>query len=145
MRIRVQMKLAAGVAGAVLAHATLVAQAHHAFIAEFDASKPIELQGTVTKAEWINPHSWITIDVEREDGTIETWEIEAGAPNSMFRRGFTRDSLPVGTEIVVTGYQARDDSRRANGRNLTLPDGTQLFVGSPGVGAPPDEADPAER
>lgn len=131
--------------GIALAHVAAGVSAHHAFSAEFDASKPIELRGTVTKTEWINPHSWITIDVEREDGRVETWEIEAGAPNSMFRRGFTRDSLPVGTEILVTGYQARDGGRRANGRNLTLPDGTLLFMGSSGIGAPNDGADPTER
>ncbi len=121
------------------------ASAHHAFSAEFDAARPVELRGVVTKTEWINPHSWITIEVTREDGEQEIWEIEAGAPNSMFRRGFTRDSLPIGTEIVVTGYRARDGGRRANGRNMTLPDGTQLFVGSSGIGAPRDGADPSER
>ena len=121
------------------------AVAHHAFAAEFDASRPVELRGVVTKTEWINPHSWITIEVTRDDGEKEIWEIEAGAPNSMFRRGFTRDSLPNGIEIVVTGYQARDGGRRANGRNMTLPDGTQLFVGSSGIGAPRDGADPSER
>ena len=110
------------------------AWAHHAFAAEFDAAKPVELRGVVTKMEWINPHSWITIDVTRDDGTVETWEIEAGAPNAMFRRGFTDESLPVGTEIVVRGFQARDGGNRANGRDLTLPDGQRLFLGgsSPG-------------
>lgn len=131
--------------GAALMQSTASAIAHHAFSAEFDASKPVELAGIVTKVEWINPHSWITIDVRLEDGTTEVWEIEAGAPNSMFRRGFTSDSLPLGTEFEVTGYQARDGGRRANGRNLTLPDGTLLFVGSSGIGAPRDGADPSER
>lgn len=140
-----RMRLPAGVVGIALIHSTSAAIAHHAFSAEFDASRPLELTGVVTKVEWINPHSWITIDVELDDGTTEVWEIEAGAPNSMFRRGFTRDSLPLGTEIVVTGYQARDGGRRANGRNLTLPDGTLLFVGSSGIGAPRDGADPSER
>ena len=111
------------------------AQAHHAFSSEFDAARPIELRGVVTKMEWINPHSWITIDVTNEDGSVQTWEIEAGAPNAMFRRGFTRDSLPVGTEIVVRGYQARDGGPRANGRDLTLPDGQRLFLG----GSAPDQ------
>jgi len=129
----------------LLTHAAQDALAHHAFSAEFDAASPVELRGVVTKAEWINPHSWITIAVTLDDGTVETWEIEAGAPNSMFRRGFTRDSLPEGTEILVTGYRARDGGRRANGRNLTLPDGTLLFMGSSGIGAPNDGADPTER
>jgi len=108
---------------------TAAAHAHHAFSSEFDAARPIELRGVVTKMEWINPHSWITIDVTTEDGSVETWEIEAGAPNAMFRRGFTRNSLPVGTEIVVRGYQARDGGPRANGRDVTLPDGQRLFLG----------------
>lgn len=113
------------------------AHGHHAFSAEFDAARPIELRGVVTRMEWINPHSWITIDVTTDEGTVETWEIEAGAPNAMFRRGFTRDSLPVGTEIVVRGYQARDGGQRANGRDVTLPDGQRLFLG--GSAPNPDE------
>ena len=117
---------------------TGTAQAHHAFAAEFDAARPVELRGVVTRMEWINPHSWITIDVTTEQGTVETWEVEAGAPNAMFRRGFTRDSLPVGTEVVVRGYQARDGSQRANGRDVTLPDGQRLFLGS---SRPGDEAE----
>ncbi len=120
-------------AGLLLIAAT--AHAHHAFSSEFDAARPVELRGVVTRMEWINPHSWITIDVTNEDGSVETWEIEAGAPNAMFRRGFTRDSLPVGTEVVVRGYQARDGGPRANGRDLTLPDGQRLFLG----GSAPDQ------
>ncbi len=136
--------LLAGVA-VLLAGLAPAAAAHHAFSAEFDASRPIELRGTVTEVEWINPHSWITIEVTREDGSTETWEIEAGAPNAMFRRGFTRDSLPIGTEILVQGYQAKDGGPRANGRDMTLPDGSRLFVGSTGTGAPRDGRDPEER
>jgi hypothetical protein len=112
--------------------------AHHAFSAEFDAAKPVKLQGTVKKVEWINPHSWITIDVKQPDGKLLTWEIEAGAPNSMFRRGFNRNSLPIGTEIVVNGYQAKDGKQRANGRDITLPDGKRLFLGSSLPGAEKD-------
>ena len=122
--------------GLLLAAIVQPVWAHHAFLAEFDPAKPIELRGIVTKMEWINPHSWITIDVTRPDGVIETWEIEAGAPNAMFSRGFTRDSLPVGTQIVVRGYQARDGGRSANGRDVTLPDGQQLFLGSSRPGDP---------
>ena len=130
---------------AVSVGVALPESAHHAFSAEFDAAQPVELSGVVTRMEWINPHSWITVDVERDDGTVETWEIEAGAPNAMFRRGFTRDSLPVGTEIVVSGYRAKDGSMRANGRDLTFPDGSRLFMGSSDTGAPDDGRDPSGR
>jgi hypothetical protein len=119
--------------------------AHHAFSAEFDASKPIKLRGTVVKMEWINPHSWLTLDVKAADGTVERWEIEAGAPNAMFRRGFNRNSLPVGPEVVVQGFQSKDGGRKANGRDLTFADGRRLFVGSSGTGAPRDGSDPSER
>ena len=114
-------------------------RAHHAFNSEFDAAKPIKLTGVVKKMEWINPHSWLTIDVKRPDGTIETWEIEAGAPNAMFRRGFNRNSLPIGTEVVVNGFQAKDGRKRANGRDISFPDGKKLFMGSSGTGAPGDD------
>lgn len=130
--------------GVLLTFASPMASAHHAFSAEFDAARPIELSGVVTKTEWINPHSWITIEVAGEGDRPEIWEIEAGAPNSMFRRGFNRNSLPTGTEIRVTGYQARDGGQRANGRNLTFPDGTTLFMGSSNTGAPVDGTDPGQ-
>jgi len=113
--------------------------AHHAFSAEFDASKPVKLRGKVTKVEWINPHAWIHIDAEDSDGKVVSWMIEAGTPNTLFRRGFSKNSLPPGTEIVVDGYQAKDGSNRANGRDLTFPDGRKLFIGSSGTGAPYDE------
>ena len=112
------------------------AWAHHAFAAEFDAKRPIKLQGTVTKMEWINPHAWIHIDVKKADGTVEEWMIEAGTPNTLLRRGLTRDSLKKGTEIVVDGYQSKDGSLRANGRDVTLPDGKTLFLGSSGPEGP---------
>lgn len=110
--------------------------AHHAFAAEFDVNKPLVLKGTVTKMEWINPHAWIHIDVKNADGTDTEWMIEAGAPNGLLRRGFTKNSLLPGTAIVVEGWQAKDGSNRANGSNITLPNGQKLFVGSPGTGAP---------
>jgi hypothetical protein len=104
--------------------------AHHAFAAEFDVNKPLVLKGTVTKMEWINPHSWIHMDVKNADGTVTDWMIEGGSPNSLLRRGFTKSSLPPGTEIVVEGYQAKDGANRANGRDLTFPDGRKLFIGT---------------
>ncbi len=106
------------------------ASAHHAFAAEFDSAKPVKLKGTVTKMEWINPHSWIHIDVKNADGTVTAWMIECGSPNTLFRRGVTKDSLPAGTEVMVDGYLAKDGSNRANGRDVTLTDGKKLFLGS---------------
>jgi hypothetical protein len=110
--------------------------AHHAFAAEFDANKPVSFKGTITKMEWVNPHTWLHVDVKKPDGTVENWAVEAGTPNVLFRRGFTKESLLPGTEIVVDGYQSKDGSHRANGRDLTLPDGRKLFLGSSGTGAP---------
>jgi hypothetical protein len=113
------------------------ARAHHAFAAEFDANKPVKFEkAVVTKVEWTNPHSWIHVDVTMPDGTKEAWAIEAGTPNVLFRRGFTKEALLPGTAIVIDGYRAKDGSHRANGRNLTLPDGRNLFLGSSGTGAP---------
>ena len=111
-------------------------RAHHAFAAEFDAKKPVHFTGTVTKMEWVNPHVWLHIDVKKPDGTVENWAFEAGTPNVLFRRGFTKQSLLPGTLVVVDGYQAKDGLRRANGRDLTFPDGRTLFLGSSGTGAP---------
>jgi len=119
--------------GAVVLIAILAgapAWAHHAFAAEFDAKRPVKLRGTVTKMEWINPHAWVHIDVKKDDGSVDEWMIEAGTPNTLLRRGFTRDSLKPGTEILVDGYQSKDGSLRANGRNVTLPNGQTLFLGT---------------
>ena len=126
--------LAAVIAGVVLA--AVPSWAHHSFPAEFDGTKPIKLQGIVKKVEWINPHSWITIEIKNAEGKTETWEIEAGAPNALFRRGFNKDSLPIGTEIVVSGYPAKNGKQRANGRDLTFPDGRKLFMASSAPDAP---------
>jgi hypothetical protein len=110
--------------------------AHHAFSAEFDAKKPVKFEGTVTRMQWTNPHVWLYVDVKKPDGTVENWAFEAGTPNVLFRRGFTKNSLPPGTKIVVDGYQSKDGSRRANGRDITFADGRKLFLGSTGTGAP---------
>jgi len=131
------MRLAIGVL--FLTAAVVPASAHHAFAAEFDAKKPVKLRGTVTKMEWINPHTWIHIDVAKPDGTVEEWMIEAGTPNTLLRRGFTRDSLKKGTEVIVDGYQSKDGSLRANGRDITLPNGQTLFLGSNSPDAPDQE------
>lgn len=141
--MRTKLSLVALGVGLILAAVPVLA--HHAFSAEFDANKRIRLQGTVTKMEWINPHAWIHIDVKQPDGTVDNWAIEAGPPTTLYRRGFTKNSLPVGTEIVVDGYQSKDGSMRANGRDLTFPDGRRLFMGSSGTGAPQDGRDPSEK
>jgi hypothetical protein len=132
------MKLAVVVMGAglLVAGAAVPLRAHHAFAAEFDAKKPVHFEGTVTKMEWVNPHVWLHLDVKKPDGTVENWAFEAGTPNVLFRRGFTKESLLPGTKVVVEGYQAKDGLRRANGRDLTFPDGKKLFLGSSGTGAP---------
>jgi len=130
------MKWAACGAALVAASVAVPLRAHHAFSAEFDAKKPVKLEGVVSKMQWINPHAWIHVDVKRPDGKLETWMIEGGTPNTLFRRGFTKDSLKTGTTIVVEGYRAKDGSMRANGRDITFKDGKKLFMGSSGTGAP---------
>ena len=119
--------------------------AHHAFSAEFDSTKPVRIRGKITRMEWINPHAWMHLDVTQDDGTVESWMIEAGPPGALVRRGWNRDSVVAGTEVLVEGYRALDGSNRANGRDVTFPDGRRLFAGSSGTGAPIDGADPAER
>ena len=121
------------------------AYSHHAFGAEFDPNRPLVLRGPVVKVEWVNPHAWIHLEHTNEDGEVEVWMVEGGTPNTLLRRGLTRNSLQPGTIIVVDGYQSKDRSMRANGRDVTFEDGSKIFMGSSGTGAPRDGRDPTEQ
>lgn len=136
------LTLALGLLAATLAHA------HHSFTAEFDADSPVLLKGRVTKVEWINPHAWIHLDVVADDGSVVQWMVEGGTPNTLLRAGIDKNTIAIGTEIVVRGYQSKDKACKpackANGRDLTFADGRKLFMGSSGTGAPRDGADPRE-
>lgn len=131
--------------GALMVMSASALSAHHSFAAEFDSNQPVQLKGTVVKVEWINPHTWIHLDVKKSDGSMERWMIEGGTPNTLLRRGLTKNSLPEGTELVVDGYKAKNGSNRANGRDLTFTDGRKLFMGSSGTGAPRDGKDATEK
>ena len=111
-------------------------RAHHSFAAEYDAQKPIELKGEVLRIDFVNPHGWLYISVKERNAKAVTWNVEMGSPNSLIRRGFNKNTIPSGTQVVVNGYRAKDGSRTVNGTNVTLPDGRRLFTGSPGTGAP---------
>jgi Family of unknown function (DUF6152) len=137
--MRTRLAIMVLTASALLVSASMPLWAHHAFAAEFDAKQPVKFKGVVTKMEWTNPHVWIHLDVKQPDGSVEKWSVEAGTPNVLFRRGFTKQALLPGTEIVVDGYRAKDGTRRANGRDLTLPDGRTLFLGGSSPDAPDQE------
>ena len=139
------VKLTVAVAFVGLPLAARPIRAHHSFAAEFDSEKPVQLRGVVTGMDWVNPHSWIHLGVKNEDGTVTKWMIESATPNTLLRRGFTKASLPPGTEIVVHGYRAKNGAPRANGRDVMLPGGKRLFLGSSGTGAPTDGKDPGEK
>jgi hypothetical protein len=134
--MRTKRAVVIAVVGVFVAGAAVSVRAHHAFAAEFDANKPVKFEGTVTKMQWLNPHVWLHMDVKTPDGSVESWAFEAGTPTVLFRRGFTKNSLLPGTRIVIDGYRAKDGSRRANGRDITFPDGRKMFMGSSGTGAP---------
>jgi hypothetical protein len=133
--MRTTVVLAIAAVGIGLAAATAPVRAHHAFAAEFDVNKPLKLQGTLKQWEMINPHSWFHVDVKGNDGNVVTWMIEGGSPNQLIRMGVTKNTVPIGTALVVDAYQAKDGSNRAVGRNLTLTDGTRLFLGGSAPGA----------
>ena len=134
--MRTQFFIVVAGIGAIVVLAVAPVAAHHAFNAEFDANKPVKFVGTVTKMLWVNPHAWIYVDVKKPDGKVEEWMVETGTPNTLLRRGFTKQSLLPGTQVSVDGYQSKDGSLRANGLDLTLPNGQTLFIGSSGTGAP---------
>ena len=140
--MRLKLTIAIVALGVFLADTAVTVVAHHAFAAEFDANRPVEFTGTITKMEWVNPHVWLHMDVKKPDGTTESWAFEAGTPNVLFRRGLTKQSLLPGTVVRVDGYQAKDGTHRANGRDLTFTDGKKLFMGSSGTGAPYELARP---
>ncbi len=127
--------------GGLMLSAAAPVLAHHSFAAEFDANQPVKLEGTVKEFRWVNPHSWLIVNVAKPDGTMEEWDVEGGAPSALLRRGWTKDTLPPGTKVVVEGFMAKDGSHRANARDITFPDGKKLFIGSSGTGAPDERTE----
>ena len=145
MRAKTQLVAAAMIVGASISLSVKQSWAHHAFGAEFDAELPVVLEGPITKIEWVNPHAWIHLEHTDEAGEKQQWMVEGGTPNTLLRRGLTKRTLELGTIIVVHGYQAKDRSTRANGRDITFEDGRKIFMGSSGTGAPEDWSDPEDE
>ena len=127
--------------GGLMLSAAAPVLAHHSFAAEFDANQPVKLEGTVKEFRWVNPHSWLIVNVPKPDGTVEQWDVEGGAPSALLRRGWTKNTLPPGTKVIVQGFMAKDGSKRANARDIVFPDGTKMFIGSSGTGAPDERAE----
>ena len=127
--------------GALLLSAAAPVLAHHSFAAEFDANQPVTLEGTVKEFRWVNPHSWLIVNVPNKSGGTDEWAVEGGAPSALLRRGWTKNTLPPGTKVVVQGFMAKDGSKRANARDIVFPDGTKMFIGSSGTGAPDERAE----
>jgi hypothetical protein len=136
MRSQLLTAAAGALALGAFAH---TASAHHSFAAEFDRNAPVHLEGEVVEFQWVNPHSWLIVDVTQDDGSVERWAVEGGAPSALLRRGWNRNSLPPGTRVIVDGFQAKDGSPRANARDIVFPDGRRLFIGSSRSGAPYDD------
>jgi hypothetical protein len=132
------MKPFAAAAATAILLVTTAASAHHAFTAEFDGNQPVTLKGTISKVEWINPHSWVYVDIKEASGATTTWKIECGAPNQLMRRGWNKNSIPVGSQVTVEGYRAKNGSTTANAKDIIAADGKRFFVGSSGTGAPFD-------
>ena len=140
--MRAMLSVTVLVFGSLLVAVPLLA--HHAFAAEFDEHQPVTLKGTLTRMEWVNPHGWLYVDVKEPDGTVANWAIEAGTPNALLKRGLRKEDFPAGIEVVITGYRAKNGTRTANGRTVTLSDGRNFFMGSSGTGAPADGKDRSE-
>ena len=134
-------RLSIAIVGGGLILAAVPAFAHHSFAAEFDEKQPITLTGTLTKMEWVNPHGWIYVDAKGPDGKVVNWAVEAVAPNTLLRRGLRKEDFPIGTEVIVKGYRAKNGQPVANGRTVTFVNGRNFFLGSEGSGAPKDGAE----